>query len=99
MNTIIPGLNEPAYSKWLEDRPPAVQKMAKKYPPGTPLGSHGKFFFVVGYYEGYWEDDPEHTKVGIYVSETNPMKDAKTAIATKEKICPCCLNTLEGFSE
>lgn len=67
--------------KWLEGRPQIIQELARKFPPGTTLKSHGETMFVVAYNEDG----------SLSVSDTNPGVDYEKAVATRKPLCACCL--------
>lgn len=71
--------------EWIASRPPAVQVLARKYPPGTKFKIHEQELYVVGFSE----------QGHILVSETDPRKDYEKAVATRGPVCGCCLEKLE----
>lgn len=73
------------WEAWVETRPPAVRAVARKFPIGTRFLMHGKVVHVISYEENG----------GISVSETDPCKDYKTAVDSRQPVCPCCVEKLE----
>lgn len=74
------------YKKWISTRPAAVQEAATKYPIGTRFLIHDKIVHLIGYKEDG----------GLLITPTDPNKDYAGAVALRETICKCCLDTLEA---
>lgn len=73
-----------ALEAWLEGRPETVKTLARKFPPGTIIESHGERLHVVSY-----DEDG-----GIGVSLINPSEDYSGALESRKQICKCCIQTL-----
>lgn len=71
--------------EWIVSRPPAVQVLARKYPPGTKFKIHEQEWYVVGFTE----------QGQVQVSETDPKKDYEKAIKTRGTVCKCCVDKLD----
>ena len=71
-----------AAKKWLASRPPAVRKMAAKFPPGTKILYEGAECFVTGYVE---EEDGD---VGLKLSPYDPTQEYELAIANTIDVFP-----------
>lgn len=76
------------WAEWLADKPPAIQKMATLYPPGTKFRLHGKIVHVVSYQQ--YDGDGETAGVGV--SEIDPNVDYPGAVASAELVCECCID-------
>lgn len=81
-----------AWNAWVESRPKAVQELARKYPPGTKFNFHGRTMFVMSY-----DEYRDGSGVGLSLSEVNPSYNYEGAMASREKVCACCMPKLEGL--
>ncbi len=71
--------------EWLKGRPPVVQELARKFPPGSFITDHnGVKLWVVAYNEDG----------SLAVSETNPGENYQKAVATRKPVCACCIGKL-----
>lgn len=66
----------------------ATRKLAKRFPPGSVIGSHEELLFVVGYADNG----------ALLVSDIDPKRDYEAAVATRKPICECCQATLQKYS-
>jgi hypothetical protein len=72
-------------SEWFRTRPPIVQELLRKHPPGQVLELGGEPIYVIGATEGG----------ALLVSRTDPNVDYESAVAQQESICAACLDNLE----
>lgn len=74
-------------SAWFKSRPKAVQDTFRKY-QSKPLSIEGfeEPHFLVGVTENV-----ENGRCGLWVSTTTMEQDYDRAMATRFKVCECCL--------
>lgn len=74
------------FKEWLKTEPKVIQDLARKFPPGTVLRSHGKTLYVMSYYEDG----------GLGVSNIDPSEDYERAMDEKVYACKCCIDKEKG---
>lgn len=77
---------ERKWKAWVATRPPAVQRMAVKYPIGTKFFINGEVLHVISY-----SDDG----TCVAVTPICPWEDWDGAVATRQMICKCCMKDLD----
>lgn len=73
---------------WFKSRPPEIQELLRRYPPGTELQHEGQVWHVVGATE-------TTAKPVLMVSLFDPRLDYEMAQTNAEHFCPDCLEGLE----
>ena len=80
------------YEKWLKTRPSMIQKLMRKYRPGTTILCEGcrELKYILGIGEATTEDE-----CTLIVSHIKPYEDYNSAIENKEYVYIGCLKKEE----
>lgn len=68
------------WEEWLSSRPPDVQEVARRLPPGCALDQGGMMLYLLGYQE-------QEGGVGLIMSPINPAVDYDGANDVRVYIC------------
>jgi hypothetical protein len=69
------------WKAWIESRPPEIQELAKRFPPGFSFEKDGTTLHLLGYHEGGTGQS------SLIVSKIDPAKDWHGANENKQYIC------------
>jgi hypothetical protein len=70
-----------AAEKWYNSRPPSIQALIRRFPPGTVRTIKGRTAYLIGF-----------KTTGLTFSYTNPRVDYDEAVATRFFVCSDHLN-------
>jgi hypothetical protein len=80
----LSGFDDPEKRKaalaWFDSRPPAIQSLAHRFPPGSETVIKDRTAYVVGYCET--GDEP-----GLFFTHTDPRGDYEEAVRSKFFVC------------
>jgi hypothetical protein len=84
----LDGLDDPerraAVVAWLEERPPSIRALVRRFPPGTRFVVPGKPSpaYVMSYGEGETGD-----ATGLFLTDIDPSEDYDEAFASRYFVC------------